>query len=126
MHGYLQYTLTRGFASLLRHSSAAASGVQPGFWMAAVLLCAVSAVFQGIRGGESLLGTVNAALLGLLMAFSLWRTGALWWALGYHTAWNWAQSFFWGMPHSGTLTRDHLFLTEATGPALRCVGNYCA
>ena len=121
--GYLQYTLTRGFAWLLRHYFAAASGVQLAFWIAALLLSAIFALLQRINGGETPLGLLNAALFGLLMAFSLWRTGSLWWALGYHAAWDWAQSFLWGVPNSGMRTRDHLFLTEATGSALRSGGS---
>ncbi len=122
-HGYLQHTLTRGFAWLLRHYFAATSGVRGGFWIAAALLSTVFALLHQINGGETPLGLLNAALFALLMAFSLWRTGSLWWAFGYHAAWDWAQSFLWGVPNSGTLTRDHLFLTEPTGSALRSGGS---
>lgn len=119
--GYLQYTLTRGFARVLRHSSAAGSGVQLGFWIAAVLLSVASSLLYR-NSAETPLALLNTLLFGLLMAFSLWRTGSLWWALGYHTAWDWAESFLWGVPNSGFHTRDHLFLTEATGSALKSGG----
>lgn len=121
--GYLQYTLTRGLAWMLRRYFAAGSGVQLAFWIAALLLSALSTLAHLLHRGESSLGICNAGILALLLAYSLWRTGSLWWAFGFHSTWNWTQSFLWGVPHPGMQPQDHLFLTEATGSTLRSGGS---
>jgi len=47
----------------------------------------------------------------------VWRTGALWWALGYHAAWDWAQSFLFGVADSGLMTPGALMSAHPAGPA---------
>src|ERR1019366_3201038 len=48
---------------------------------------------RGKNPGESPIGMLSAGLVGMVFCFSLWRTGSLWWAIGFHTAWDWSQSF---------------------------------
>jgi uncharacterized protein len=48
----------------------------------------------------------------------LWRTGSLWWALGFHAAWDWAQSFVLGVADSGAMVQFHLLGTHPQGKAL--------
>ena len=127
VRGFLQYTLTRALAPWLRRPATAGfrpndTGIAPAFWVSASLLSTLFALVQQFHTGKGHLVLLNAILFGLLMAFSLWRTGSLWWALGYHAAWDWAQSFLWGVPNGGIRAPDHLFLTEATGSALRSGG----
>ena len=122
IHGYLQYTLTRALRSLLSRGFRLPSAVEPGFWIAAALLCCAVAVLHASGTGQTQLERLGAGLFSLLMIFSLWRTGSLWWALGYHMAWDWAQSFLWGVPNAGVRTRDCLFYTESTGPSLKSGG----
>jgi hypothetical protein len=45
----------------------------------------------------------------------LWRTGSLWWAIGVHTSWDWAQSFLYGVADSGLMTQHHLLATHPVG-----------
>jgi len=40
-----------------------------------------------------MIGLVAGGLVGLLFSYSLWRSGSLWWAIGAHASWDWAQSF---------------------------------
>lgn len=120
--GYLQYVLTRGIASLLRNYFGAVSGVKTAFWMAASLMAVLFAATHALNAGESPLGLFNAGLFGLLLVLSLWRTGSLWWALGFHLAWDWTQSFLVGVHDSGLMIRDHLFLTEPIGDPLKSGG----
>ena len=37
----------------------------------------------------------------MVFCLSLWRTGSLWWAVGFHAAWDWAQSFLYGVVWNG-------------------------
>jgi len=68
--------------------------------------------------GETPLGLAAAGLIGLIFCLTLWRTGSLWWALGFHASWDWAQSFLFGVADSGTMVQGHLFATHPTGKVL--------
>ncbi len=123
LRGYPQYTLTRGFAYIYRTFFLAPSGVTAGFWTAAFLLCTISALLQTFNSNESPIGLIWNGSMTFLFCLSLWRTGSLWWAIGFQTAWDWAQSFLFGLPDSGLLTRDHLLTGRALAPALQSGGN---
>jgi len=112
--GYLQFTLTRGLRSIFRwffgpHANAL------GFWVAAAALSYLFGVGHSNNPDESPLGLLAAGLAGFLFCLSLWRTGSLWWAIGFHASWDWAQSFLYGVPDSGLMARGHLFATHAVG-----------
>ncbi len=113
--GYLQFTLTRGLRSVYRWLFGARHANALGFWTAAVALSYLFGAGHGSNPDESPLGLVSAGLAGLLFCLSLWRTGSLWWAIGFHASWDWAQSFLYGVPDSGLLVQGHLFVTRAVG-----------
>jgi uncharacterized protein len=102
VRGYLQTTLARGM----------------GFWPAAVLLSAIFGAMHMGNGGEKLFGLLSAGTVGLLFCLVLWRSGSLWWPIGFHAAWDWAQSYFYGTPDSGMRVHGHLLDTHAIGNAL--------
>lgn len=121
--GYLQFNLTRCFAGLIRRiapSSRSADGA--GFWIAAVLISFGFGLIHEANPGESPIGLLCAGLAGLMFAFSLWRTGSLWWAIGLHAAWDWAQSFLYGVADSGSISNGHLLATHPAGSALMSGG----
>jgi membrane protease YdiL (CAAX protease family) len=111
--GYLQFTLTRGLRSIYRWVFGARHANALGFWTAALALSYLFGAGHSGNTGESPIGLFAAGLFGLLFCFSLWRTGSLWWAIGFHTAWDWAQSFLYGVPDSGLIARGHLFAAHA-------------
>lgn len=91
--GYALCALTRGI----------------GFWPAAALLAFLfGGLHLAVNAGENLLGSVNLVIVGLLLAFTLLRTGNLWFAIGVHAAWDWAQSFLYGVADSGVTVAGHL------------------
>ena len=57
------------------------------------------------HSGENPVGLFRVFLVGVVFTLALWRTGSLWWAIGFHMAWDWAQSFLYGVPDSGVLDR---------------------
>ena len=120
--GYLLFTLSRGLAglysalSLTRHSKAL------GFWTAAILLSTLFGLGHGSNPGESPIGLLSAGLAGLVFCLSLWRTGSLWWAIGFHASWDWAQSFLYGVADSGLMVQHHLFATHPVGTPLMSGG----
>ena len=77
----------------------------------AVLL--VAAAFLGWRGallasgltfvalhlgnpGASWVWLLRLFFQGVLLAYAVFRTGSLWWSVGYHTGWNWASAPLFG------------------------------
>jgi membrane protease YdiL (CAAX protease family) len=80
-----------------------------GFWPAAAILAVLfGSVHLAANAGENWLGSVSLVIVGVLMAFTLQRTGSLWFAIGIHAAWDWAQSFLYGVPDSGIIIAGHL------------------
>ncbi len=37
--------------------------------------------------------------------------------MGFHTAWDWGQTYFYGVPDSGIVVPGHLLNSKFTGPA---------
>jgi len=98
--GYVQFTLTTGI----------------GFWPAACVTSALFAYVHKGNSGESPLGLFQVAAFGIFACVALRRTGNLWWPIGFHAAWDWGQTFFYGVPDSG-MTASHNFLhTAFNGP----------
>ncbi len=106
--GYLQYTLTRGLAVLYRRYFGVRFGVAEGFWTSAVILSAVYACMYIGNPGQTELGLVCIFVMGLLYCLSLWRTGQLWWAIGFHWAWEMTQAWGFGLWSGGQPIRDRL------------------
>jgi hypothetical protein len=100
--GYAQFTVTRGI----------------GFWWGALIFAAVFGFIHSSNSGESPVGLFGAGAVGLIFCLSLWYTGSLWWAVGFHAAWDWGQSYFYGTADSGLIARGHLYREHAVGPAL--------
>jgi uncharacterized protein len=98
--GYSQFTLAQGI----------------GFWPAAgVLSCLFGAIHLWGNVGESMLGALCAALIGLFFCFTLRRTGSLWFALGMHASWDWGESYLYSVPDSGGTIAGHLLNSSFHG-----------
>jgi len=87
-----------------------------GFWPSAVVLSIIFGAIHLHNPGESPFGVVMAGCFGLLAAFSVFRTGSVWFAIGWHAAWDWGQSFLYGVPNSGVVARGHLWNCALQGP----------
>jgi membrane protease YdiL (CAAX protease family) len=100
--GYLQFTLTEAI----------------GFWPAAVLTSALMAAAHMFNPGWTVLGLCTVGGFGLIACLLLRRTGDLWMPLGLHAAWDWGETYFYGVPDSGQMGHGHLFQGSFHGPAL--------
>jgi len=116
--GYLQYTLARGLSGLSRYLPGNLDPRTVGFWAAAILVSFGFGAVHGSNPGESPIGLFCAAFASLIFCFSLWRTGSLWWAIGLHAAWDYGQSFLYGVGDSGTFVSPRLFQTHPVGSPL--------
>jgi hypothetical protein len=98
--GYMQSTLGPGI----------------GFWPAAIVLSILFGAIHLSNLGEAWFGAAMAGSFGILAAFSLQRTGNIWFPIGMHAAWDWAETFFYSVPDSGILAKGHLFNSTFQGP----------
>jgi membrane protease YdiL (CAAX protease family) len=118
--GFLQYTLARGVAGIVRAISPANARARTiGFWVAALVFSV--GVFAGAHlanGGETAMGIASVAIAGITFVYALYRTGSLWWAIGFHTTWDFMQSFFYGTHDSGLAVEGHLLLSHPVGGEL--------
>ncbi len=87
-----------------------------GFWPASLLVSALFGLSHMSNPGENPLGIANVVLASLFFCVLLRATGSLWCGMGVHAAWDWAQSFFYGVPDSSLMFKHHLLASHATGP----------
>jgi len=121
--GYLLFTLARGFAGLYAWLGQSRHSRTAGFWSAALLLSTLFGLGHHSNPGESPVGLFSAALFSLLFCLAIWRTGSLWWAIGFHASWDWAQSFLYGVGDSGYRVQHHLLAALPVGPPLLSGGS---
>jgi membrane protease YdiL (CAAX protease family) len=112
--GYLQFTLTRGLVGVGKLISATHARTIA-FWFATVITSGLFFLAHTGNGGEDAVGLALVFAAGVTFVVALWRTGSLWWAIGFHMAWDWSQSFLYGVPDSGQLMQGRLFATHAMG-----------
>ena len=113
--GYLQYTLARGLAGVYQWAFKTRRSKALGFWTAAVIFSILFGLGHSGNPGESPIGLLSAGLAAMVFCFSLWRTGSLWWAIGFHASWDWAQSFLYGVADSGIMVQHRLLATHPVG-----------
>ena len=66
--------------------------------------------------GETWLGLLAVVAIGLFFCLTLYRTGSLWFAVGFHAFWDWGQTFLYSVPDSGTMEPGHLMRPSFQGP----------
>jgi hypothetical protein len=122
--GYMLFIVTLCFVDLLRRRFRRTNSTDAAaFWCAAICISFVFGFVHSANPGESAIGLVCAGLAGLVFAFTLWRTGSLWWAIGFHAAWDWAQSFLFGVADSGGISAGRLLSSRPRGSALMSGGS---
>ncbi len=89
-----------------------------GFWQAAWLTSTFFGFIHTSNNGESWIGIFSAAAIGFIFCVSIRLTGSAWWAIGYHAAWDWAQTFFYGTADSGFQPKGHYLSTSPSGTPL--------
>jgi uncharacterized protein len=86
------------------------------FWRAATMLSFMFGAAHLGNPGENVLGILHVVLTGIVFCLTIRRTGNLWFAVGYHAAWDWAETFFYGTPNSGLLGVGRFLNTSVRGP----------
>lgn len=99
--GYLQFTMTEKL----------------GFWPAAWILSLGFGALHLLNRGENIVGATSVAVVGLVFALALQRTGNLWFVVGWHAAFDFGETFLFSVPNSGILLNGHLSQAVIRGPA---------
>jgi membrane protease YdiL (CAAX protease family) len=87
-----------------------------GFWRSALFTSVVFGAAHLGNPNENVIGILQVVVIGLLFCLMIRRTGTLWFALGFHAAWDWAETFFYGTPDSGLLGVGRYLNTSVQGP----------
>jgi hypothetical protein len=72
-----------------------------GFWGAACLTSLIFGALHGMNPGETPLGLIDTVGVGLLFCVFIRCTGSLWFAIGFHGAWDYAENYLFGTADSG-------------------------
>lgn len=86
------------------------------FWPAAVLSSFVFGAGHLANVGMTVVGGASVALAGLMLAYSFKRTGALYYACGFHAAWDGGSTFLFGAVAVGLRLPDTMFRAQIHGP----------
>lgn len=84
-----------------------------GFWPAAVIWSGWFMASHANNSGETALGLATVGLFGVLACLLLRLTGNLWMPIGFHAAWNWGQTFLFGVSDSGHAAAPGHFFTAS-------------
>ena len=88
-----------------------------GFWPAAVITTAIFAGDHLEKPGENAMDIGMIFFLGLVICLSVRKTGSLWWAVGWHTGFDFGQLFLIGTRNGGQTPVGRLFNVTFPGPA---------
>ena len=108
--GVMEEYLFRGYAlqSLWRGT---------GFWPAALITTALFAGDHLEKPHENAIDIGMIFALALLLCISVPVTGSLWWAVGWHAAFDFGQLFIIGTRNGGRVPQGRLFDVTFQGPA---------
>jgi membrane protease YdiL (CAAX protease family) len=98
--GYVQFTMGQGV----------------GFWPTAIVLSIIFGLMHATNKGESWLGIAGVIVSGLFWCLTLRRTGSLWFAVGMHASFDFAETFLYSVPDSGMIFPGHLSNATLQGP----------
>ena len=97
--GYLQTALSRRI----------------GFWKAAAVLSVLFAAAHLGNRGETVPGLLGVVAAGLLFCLLLRVSGSLWLGIGFHAAWDWSQSYLYGVADSALVFQGGLMESHPAG-----------
>jgi membrane protease YdiL (CAAX protease family) len=88
-----------------------------GFWPAALIRPSIFAGLHLSKPHENAMDIGMIFVLGLALCLSVRQTGTLWWAVGWHAAFDFGQFFLIGTHNGGQTPGGHLFEVSFPGTA---------
>jgi uncharacterized protein len=88
-----------------------------GFWNASIVISLLfTADHYFFKTGENIWDVITLMSLSLLMCYSVRKTGTLWFAVGFHTAFDYMQLFVIGTPNGARVPQGRLLDSGFEGP----------
>lgn len=109
MVGFLEEASFRGYPLF-----ALSRGI--GFWPAAVVVTVLFGAAHLGKRGENVADIASVMFLGFFLCFTLWKTGSLWLAAGFHFAFDFMQFFVIGTRNGSQAPEGTLFTATFPGP----------
>jgi hypothetical protein len=89
-----------------------------GFWPASIIVALLfTADHYFFKPGENIWDVITLMSLSLVMSYSVLRTGTLWFAVGFHFAFDYMQLFIIGTPNGSQVPAGRLLSVTFEGPA---------
>jgi hypothetical protein len=89
-----------------------------GFWPASIVIALIfAAEHYFFKTGENVWDVITLVSLSLLLSYSMLRTGTLWFAVGFHIAFDYMQLFVIGTPNGDRIPVGRLLNVSFNGPA---------
>jgi membrane protease YdiL (CAAX protease family) len=89
-----------------------------GFWPAAIVIALIfAAEHYFFKEGENFWDVITLVSLSLLLSYTMLRTGTLWFAVGFHFAFDYMQLFVIGTPNGAQFPTGRLLDVHFNGPA---------
>ena len=89
-----------------------------GFWPSATM---IALIFAGehyfFKTGENIWDVIQLISFSLLLSYTMLRTGTLWFAVGFHAAFDYMQLFVIGTPNGAEIPAGRLLDVQFNGPA---------
>lgn len=108
--GFVEEFLYRGYVQ-----STLAEAI--GFWPAAIVWSLAFGAMHLSNAGENLIGASEVFLFAMFACLTLRRTGTLWFAIAFHAAGDYAETFLFSVPDSGFSASGTLLHSSLQGPA---------
>ncbi|MHB8152426.1 MAG: CPBP family intramembrane glutamic endopeptidase [Vulcanimicrobiaceae bacterium] len=108
--GFTEEAMFRGYPLI-----ALARGI--GFLPASLVVTLLFGAAHLGKAGENAIDIGNIMLLALVICFSFWRTGSLWLAVGFHSAFDFMQFFVIGTRNGSQVPVGTLLHATFPGPA---------
>lgn len=86
-----------------------------GFWYAAWIGSTLFGLVHTGNGGENWIGIFSAGAIGFIFCVGIYYTGSVWWAIGFHAAWDWGLTYFYGAADSGNPAAGHFLSVSPMG-----------
>jgi len=89
-----------------------------GFWPSAIAIALIfAAEHYFFKAGENIWDVITLVSLSMLLSYSMLRTGTLWFAVGFHIAFDYLQIFVIGTPNGSEIPVGRLLDVSFNGPA---------
>jgi membrane protease YdiL (CAAX protease family) len=89
-----------------------------GFWPASLVIAAIfAALHYFFKEGESIWDVITLVSISMMLCYSVKRTGTLWFAVGFHIAFDFMQFFVIGTPNGNQIPQSRMLDVTFNGPA---------